>query len=623
MSGSCLPERTDAADDSAELKPPAGGWRPFDERPFDERPFDERASDEWQLPAKYRRPESDDRPPLRWSGLRHLFGAIFAFAAVLVLQLLLAAFYWIAEPSPAAALAPIWDAAALVLLLVAWAAVRRRRRRPAPADRLVVFAATVLVFLYVVIGLGQGFALREFGYDVVLRLHVAYVPELFRMMRDAEPLGWFVFYCALLAAGVIAVVAVIYAAIRHLHRYARSGRVQQVGLTLGVLAAFGLGAAAYGVNGPLTREAYTQLDLALHLDKRLDVTGRLMEMEAGRLRRANPFVAAGAERPAIRMFVVESYGQLMFTSERFAAFPPWLEEKGRALARAGYHVASKPVVAPVFGGGSWMAAMSLFCGVRVDNQKRFKALSGSAVPCLPDLLKRAGYRTVLSAGNIKYHDKEYEGTLRFDRFYIRDDFGYRGPRMGWAFMPDQLTIDFIHRREVAAQPAGSPAPLFVAYILTNSHHPWSVVPPLIRDWSKIGDGSIYAEVPATVFEDNGFVGGHDYRPAYIATVQYSFESVMSYLEQLPQGDRSAIFILGDHQPRRPLGDMKADTWEAPFHVLSRDPGVIERFSRVGYRPGWRPGPSEGPPSGFEKFISELFAAYGGERVQSGDSTSGK
>lgn len=539
----------------------------------------------------------------------------FAVVAVLVVQVVLAAYYWMSDPAPSVALTPVWDAPVVVLLLAGFAALGLGRQRW--AERTLVVALTVIAFAYFLIGLGQGFALREFGYDVVLRLHIAYVPELFRMMYNAEPIGWFVLYMALLALGVTAIVAVIHLALRHLVRYPRGDRRRQVGLAAGVVAATALGAAVVGVNGPISAEAYTQLDLALNLGKRIDATARGLEIEAAPLRNASPFARRGAARPTILLFVVESYGAVLFSDPDLADFPGWLAGQGDALTRAGYHVASKQMSAPVFGGSSWLAGTSLMCGVRIHNQKRFKGLMASGVRCLPAFMNEAGYRTVVAAGNIKFHDADYERRVPFEQYYIREDFGYRGPRMGWSFVPDQYVIDFVHRREIEPRLAGGAAaerPLLVAYFLTTSHHPWSVVPPIVSDWSKIGDGSIYSSLQAREFEDNLFVAGTAYKPAYQATIEYSIQTIVSYLERLPADDRSVILILGDHQPRRPVARIKGDPWTVPIHVVGRDPAVLERFARVGFRPGIAPA-ADKQPSGLEEFLAEVFTAYGGKVIR--------
>jgi hypothetical protein len=227
------------------------------------------------------------------------------------------------------------------------------------------------------------------------------------------------------------------------------------------------------------------------------------------------------------------------------------------------------------------------------------------------VLNEVGYRTVIAAPNTKYLEDRYARTLPFDQFYFKPHIDYRGPRMGWSFMPDQFLIDFVHRREVAPRlgQGAKREPLFVAYSLTTSHHPWAVIPPFIEDWSRIGDGSVYHQVKATELEGNRFLGGSRYKAGYQATVKYSIQAVASYLARLPADDRSLIFMLGDHQPRRPVANMKKDTWYVPIHVLSRDPEAVARFSRVGYQPGIVPPAPQGKPSGLEKFLEELFVAY--------------
>ncbi len=552
-------------------------------------------------------PPSFDRPPLLWPGLRGALGTVFAVVSVVMLQVILATYYWIADPSPATVLAPTWDLPALVLILVVWAAVGPSRW----ASRALVIGLSVVVFLYFVMGVGQGFALREFGYDVVMRLHASYVPELFRMMYGAEPLGWFIVYCALLALGVVVLALIVYGSVRHLHAFALRGRRRQVGLVTGVAAAFALGAALLGVNGPVTAEAYRQVDLAVNLKERVDATARSLDMEGAALKRLGPF-APGVEKPNILVFVVESYGHVMFTDPDFAEFPPWLEKKGAELAQAGYQAASKTIHAPVFGGSSWLAASTLLCGVSIHNQKRYEGLFASGLRCLPALLNDAGYHTVTSAANTKYLEDRFARVFPFDKYYFLPDFGYRGPRMGWSFMPDQLTIDRVHRREIAPRLGKSGAarePLFVTFFLTSSHHPWGVIPPFIEDWSRVGDGSIYNQLAATRFDDNRFVGGAAYKPAYRTSVQYSLHTVASYLAMLPRDDRSLIIILGDHQPRRPVAGMKKDTWYVPIHVLSRDPAAVARFGKHGYQPGFMAATPKGMPSGMQNFTEELFAAY--------------
>jgi hypothetical protein len=574
-----------------------------------------RPDSSWSFPAAEpsRDParRSDERLPLLWPRSRQILGGVFAAVAVLVLQLALAAFYWIADPSASTMLAPTWDTGAIALLLVLFAALAGRGR-PGWGNHLVVFGAGTLVFLYFLMGLGQGFARREFGYDVVLRLHIGYVPELFRMMYGAEPLGWFILYCALLALGTLAVVAAIYASVRHIVAFARKGRARQIGLAAGVAAGFALGAVFFGPAGPVSREAYAQLDMAINMDRRAVSAARKLELEAARPNAGNPFAGPGAARPTILVFVIESYGTVLWRDRDFSAFPTWLDEQGKALGRAGYHIASKQMVSPTFGGSSWLAGTSLLCGVRIDNQKRFQGLLASQVRCLPAFLNEAGYRTVVAAGNIKSQDESYQRILPFQKYYIRDDFAYRGPRMGWAFVPDQYAIDFIHRREIAPRLVGSAEasaarPLFAAYFLTTSHHPWSIVPPFVADWSSLGDGTLYGRLPITDFQ-NQFVAGNDYRTAYRSSIQYSLQSVLSYLQRLPPDDRSLVIVLGDHQPRRPVARMKEDPWTVPVHVLSRDPKAVERFARVGYRPGLAPALDQAP-AGLEKFMPDLFAVY--------------
>lgn len=526
-------------------------------------------------------------------------GAIRTAAALVCLHLLLSIFYWLPQPSASNLLAPTWDMLGLVVVIAAgvWARARLGLRLRGLAPGL-----TVLVLAYFVLGLGQGFARREFGYDVILPLHLPYVPELFRMMYNAEPLGMFLFYCAVLLASAALVIVAIHAAVRRLLRHAGATRA---GLA-GVVAATALHAAVLiplaGINGPLTRQALYQIDMAMNLEERLDETGRRMQLETAWHKKRNPFLKLEAP-PSILVFVVESYGQVLYSDRDFAHFRHFAGEYEDKLREDGYTIASRYVTAPVFGGSSWMTDVSLLCGVRVPDQRRFEALSTSGIRCLPSLLDQAGYRTLLVAPNLSRLDDKFAGPLSFEDVYYRGNLEYQGPRFTWSFMPDQYSVDFVHRKELQDPPG---EPRFVTYVLTSSHHPWNKLPQYIDDWDSIGDGSIFRRLPPQRFR-NRFVGGDQFKPAFMQSVEYSFQVVAEYLLRIP-AENTLIVVLGDHQPRKPIADMHEDPWDVPIHVISRDPAMIERFAALGYTLGLEP-TADAEPAGIESFLLHLFKAF--------------
>ena len=98
----------------------------------------------------------------------------------------------------------------------------------------------------------------------------------------------------------------------------------------------------------------------------------------------------------------------------------------------------------------------------------------------PSAFGSAGYRSVVvQPGTTRRFP---EGEVRgFAGKYYAPDLDYQGPPFGWATMPDQYVIDFIHRKEIARPRV----PVFAQFALVSSHAPWSVQPPRRR--GLVGD----------------------------------------------------------------------------------------------------------------------------------------
>jgi hypothetical protein len=126
----------------------------------------------------------------------------------------------------------------------------------------------------------------------------------------------------------------------------------------------------------------------------------------------------------------------------------------------------------------------------------------------------------------------------------------------------------------------------------------------VKEWTRIGDGSLYHDLPA---EDRGPTARapDDAQAAYMASIEYSLRSVGAYLRRL--GDNGAlIVIVGNHQPRAPIAHPDRDPWAVPVHVLSRDPALIAGFAAAGYVEGITPDPGD-LDVGLEYFLPHLYA----------------
>ena len=173
-------------------------------------------------------------------------------------------------------------------------------------------------------------------------------------------------------------------------------------------------------------------------------------------------------------------------------------------------------------------------------------------------------------------------------------------------MPDQYVLDFVHRREIATK---GNQPLFVQYVLISSHAPWSDLPPIVDDWSRLRNGALFHELPRTRYpiEWPDFANASR---AYIDSIVYDLEILKRYIRDFVSDD-ALIIIVGDHQPVAEVNG-HSDSHAVPIHVVSRDRALLEPFVRRGHTPGMRPR-AEPPYAGLESFLVTFLGDYSGPR----------
>jgi hypothetical protein len=71
---------------------------------------------------------------------------------------------------------------------------------------------------------------------------------------------------------------------------------------------------------------------------------------------------------------------------------------------------------------------------------------------------------------------------------------------------------------------------------------------------------------------------------YLATVEYEWRVLADFIEERKNED-ALIVVVGDHQPGQIECAESPVTFNTPFHLLSRDGALIDRFSDVGLEPG--------------------------------------
>jgi hypothetical protein len=524
---------------------------------------------------------------LRAAGSTTLFLALWA-----ALNALANLRYPGAEP-PAWFLLPSLDVTVVLLAFAALGFFRLRVPRGAT-----MALAVALIFVRV---LRTSEALVQLNYYRPLNLYldVPLVADLARLMRSTVRLP------TLLGAALAALLTLALLtfattwALGYTQRYLATGWPARA-----VLAAVVLLAAALS---PLWRTADPRLAMGLFGSS---IVPRLVDqvryaVSASALRRAKSIELGAVQERLQRtpsdlqklhgadvlLFLIESYGDTVYHRPEFRQR---IATAHRAFATrvegAGYSVATGLVGAPIYGGGSWFAHATLATGLRVGDGLDFGLLRATRPHprTMAWFFRQAGYRTVLvQPGTTRpWPEGEVHG---FDRRYYSFDLEYRGPRFGWATMPDQYVIDYIHRRELAV----AAQPLFVQYALVSSHAPWSEQPTVVDDWSRLQGGTIFRQLAPRRFDvpwEKLQQGG----PAYMEALVYDFDVLARYLSQLVTRD-TLVLVMGDHQPAASITGQDP-SWAVPVHVLSRERGLVELFTSDGdeWTPGMTPSVSARP-----------------------------
>jgi hypothetical protein len=316
--------------------------------------------------------------------------------------------------------------------------------------------------------------------------------------------------------------------------------------------------------------------------------------QTAKAREALPTTLHGLGGADVLLFIVESYGQVVFSQSQYRqGMIGTMTRFGKTLSEHGFEAVSSNLLSPTYGGSSWLAHGTLETGVRVGNDLENAALLRSAVQPLAALFRRNGYRSiaVMPGTRFAFPQGSYFG---YDQDYYAWHFDYRGPPFGWAPMPDQFVLDWVRRREVQTRTQ----PLFIRFALISSHAAFSVQPPFIVDWETIGNGSLYQQREPITFP----VTWPDLKnagPAYLRSLDYEFAVLGDYLARFVDGD-ALIIILGDHQPNLQLTG-PGESWSVPVHIISRNPRLLQPFRQRGYTPGLIPAQPL-PHAGMETFF---------------------
>jgi hypothetical protein len=301
---------------------------------------------------------------------------------------------------------------------------------------------------------------------------------------------------------------------------------------------------------------------------------------------------------------VESYGRSAVEDPRLASgIDATLDTGSQRLRAAGFASRSGWLTSSTVGGSSWFAHSTLLSGLWVSTAQRYRTLVSSERLTLNSAFKRAGWRSVAVMPRIgrAWPEGEFYG---YDKVYGTHDLGYEGPRFGYATMPDQYTMSALQRLE-RAKP--DDAPVLAEVALLSSHAPWAPLPRMVG-WDAVGDGSVYDTMvrpggrKRAVWRDPAQA-----RAAYTASIRYSVNSLVSYVETY--GDDNLVLVfLGDHQPA-PLVTGPDASHDVPITIVARDPRVLDQISGWGWTDGLRPAPAA-PVWPMDAFRDRFLTAFG-------------
>ncbi|MFP4561702.1 MAG: sulfatase-like hydrolase/transferase [Spirochaetia bacterium] len=495
------------------------------------------------------------------------------YGASVLFNLLLGSYSWLPGHRWGLILVPVPESVAVVLLVFGIS----RMRSPAGYRLLIIMLSSLFLVIFL-FNIGQTFFRYVYRRDFDPFTHLGLVPEFFAMVfrSDLIKRPLFITAASVSAAGLLGGgFFLLFSLLRRLF-------VRLVSPAAGLLLPLGIVTAILFSPSPvLTGVLFRKL-----LEGPADFTQTVPAEDFEAVADPDPdpaYAFPGIEDADIYLFVIESYGHTVFTNpahyKRLAEFYRDINEK---LSDAGFAVYTTVYESTTFGGTSWLADSSLITGIKIDTQAKFNTVLEEGTRNLTHILGEKGYTTVFSSPATKAIPDDQKRFYSFSRFVLSDDFGYQGPYFVFGDMPDQFQINHI-RKNVLPE---LESPLFIEFMLVSSHVPWNYIPPVIEDWSRIDDGSIYYDRSRNTFYDNSWAMGSELFEGYTHSIRYVLDVITDYLANYITGD-DLVILVGDHQPKFPLSEEDAG-FGVPLHIISRNRDYLKPFSRFGYVTGFIP-----------------------------------
>ncbi len=286
----------------------------------------------------------------------------------------------------------------------------------------------------------------------------------------------------------------------------------------------------------------------------------------------------------VNLVFLESYGQVAFgLPEIDQALRQPRAALQAQIGAAGMQVVSAFMASPTYGGRSELAHVSFLSGLDTSTPWVHDLLLTTNRPLLTTWFQDRGYEVHALYPALSW-DWPERSFYRFDAFFDARDLNYKGPKIGYWSVPDQMTL----ARYQQLQPitADSP-PRLLFFPSITSHLPFHPVPPYLTDPAlALQDEPFSAEQMAEMAQQKE--QWFNMRPAYADMMVYNHQWVGGWIAQ-PRV-RDAIFIvMGDHQPAANVTGPGA-SWDVPVHIISSKPELLAHFKARGFVDGLTPGP---------------------------------
>jgi hypothetical protein len=322
-------------------------------------------------------------------------------------------------------------------------------------------------------------------------------------------------------------------------------------------------------------------------------------------RRASALRLGPLQGKDVLIVFVESYGKVAVQGSSFSRdVDAALAADTRTLAEAGFSARTGALTSPTFGGISWLAHSTLQSGVWVPDQVSYDRLLSTNRLTLTRAFHEAGWRTVSDVPSDRRPWPVGRRFYHFDRMYDGTNVGYVGPTFSYATMPDQYTLSHFGQAELTAHHA----PVMAEIDLVSSHTPWTPLPRLV-DPAAVGDGSVYAPMPAEGIPPRvAWQNPRTVRALYAQSIRYSIEALTDFIAA-SHDPKLVVLMLGDHQPAEIVSGAHADR-DVPVSLITADPGVLHAVESWNWASGLRPA-ADGPTWRMDRFRNRFLAAFAG------------